>query len=138
VKQANLNTTEEEKKILLSKEAKDQTAANLIFRKKFLLSSPGWRPTDVTQIDLDKQVENYANWVKENPDLCLLGNFMRWPEFYEYKINRLMADELRNGGKEVVLAVVKDENGGLKTIQRPIFQREREYLARLSKEVLHK
>jgi len=132
-----LHTSEEEKRILLSRDRKDQDAANIIFSKTFLLSSPDWRRRreDVSG-DLARQLINYANWLKENADLCLLGNFSRWPEFYEFKINRLMADELRRGAKEVVLAVVKDENGALKTIERPIFQRERDHLTRLRKEVL--
>jgi hypothetical protein len=102
-----------------------------------LLSPPDCRRSreDVSE-DLARQLINYANWLKENADLCLRGNFSRWPEFYEFKINRLMADELCSGAKEVVLAVVKDENGALKTIERPIFQRERDNLAKLRKEVL--
>jgi hypothetical protein len=134
-----LNTSEEEKQILLSRDIKDKDAANAIFSKTFLLSSPDWKSSsgDIYR-DLERRLKNYANWLKENADLCLLGNFSRWPEFYEYKINRLMADELRRGGKEVVLAVVKDENGILKTIERPIFQRERDHLLRLRKEVLGK
>lgn len=133
----HLNTSEEEKRILLSRDIKNQDAANAIFSKTFLLSSPDWksRREDIYE-DLERQLKNYANWLKENAELCLLGNFSRWPEFYEYKINRLMADELRRGGKEVVLAVVKDENGAFKTIERPIFQRERDHLSRLRKEVL--
>jgi hypothetical protein len=134
-----LNTSEEEKRILLSKDIKNQDVANTIFNKTFLLSSPDWKTSreDIHK-NLEKQLKNYANWLKENNELCLLGNFSRWPEFYEYKINRLIADELRRGGKEVVLAVVKDENGAFKTIERPIFHREREHLNKLRKEVLGK
>jgi len=132
-----LNTSKQEKRILLSRDVKNRDAANAIFSKTFLLSSPNWKISreDIYR-DLERQLKNYANWLKENADLCLLGNFSRWPEFYEYKINRLMADELRRGGKEVVLAVVKGENGALKTIERPIFQREMDHLSRLRKEVL--
>ena len=39
------------------------------------------------------------------------------------------------GVKKMVLAVVKDEKGGLKTIERPIFQREKDHLARLREEI---
>lgn len=132
-----LTTSERERQILLSKDNKDTDAAKGIFSKTFLLLSPEWKgSSEDIHINLERQLKNYANWLKENAELCLLGNFLRWPEFYEYKINRLMADELRRGGKEVVLAVVKDENGTLKTIERPIFQRERDHLARLRKEVL--
>jgi len=132
-----LSISEKEKQILLSRDMKDQDTANAIFRKTFLLSTPDWKSSrDDIQRDLESRLKNYANWLKENADLCLLGNFSRWPELYEYKINRLMADELRRGGKEVVRAVVRDENGTLKTIERPIFQRERDHLLKLRKEVL--
>src|SRR3989304_4951965 len=132
-----LNSSEEEKRFLLSRDMKDRDAANAIFSKTFLLSSTEWKSSreDVYR-DLERLLKNYGNWLKENADFCLLGNFSRWPEFYEYKINRLMADELRAGGKEVVLAVVKDGYGALTTIERPIFQRERDHLTRLRKEVL--
>ena len=132
-----LSTSEKEKQILLSRDMKEQDTANAIFRKAFLLSSPTWISSgDNIQQDLESRLKNYTNWLKENADFCLLGNFSRWPEFYEYKINRLMADELRRGGKEVVKAVVKDENSTLKTIERPIFQREKDHLLKLRKEIL--
>lgn len=132
-----LSTSEKEKQLLFSRDMKDQDTANAIFRKTFLLSSSDWKSSeDDIQQDLDRRLNNYAYWLRQNADLCLLGNFSRWPELYEYKINRLMADELRRGGKEVVKAVVKDENGTLKTIERPIFQREKDHLLKLRKEVL--
>jgi hypothetical protein len=130
-----LNTTKQEKEILLSRNPNDKDAANNIFNRIFLLSLPKWKSSrEDIYTDLETQLKNYANWLKENSSLCLLGNFSRWPEFYEYKINRLMADELRRGGKEFVKAIIKDENGALKTIERPIFQRERDHLAKLRKE----
>jgi hypothetical protein len=134
-----LNTTKQEKEILLSRNPSDKEAANNIFNKTFLLSLPKWKGSkEDIYADLEKQLSNYANRLKENASLCLLGNFSRWPEFYEYKINRLMADELRRGGKEFVKAIVKDESGSLKTIERPIFQREKDHLTRLRKEALGK
>ena len=134
-----LNTNNKEKEILLSRDLNDQSAANDIFNKTFLLSLPNWKNNrEDVYIDLERQLKNYANWLKEFANLCLKGDFLRWPEFYEYKINRLIADELRKGGKEFVKAVVKDENGTLKTIERPIFQRERDHLATLRKEILGK
>jgi hypothetical protein len=132
-----LSTNEKEKQILLSRESKDQSTVNAIFNKVFLLSLPDWKSgREDIYIDLERRLKNYAEWLKDNADICLLGDFLRWPDFYEYKINRLMADELRKGGKEIVLAVVKDENGVLKTIERPIFQREKDHLAKLRKEIL--
>lgn len=132
-----LHTSEKEKKILLSRSTKDKDTANKIFRKIFLLSSPAWKNTsgDVHN-NLDRRLKNYANWLRENATLCLTGDFSRWPEFYEYKINRLVANELQGGGNDVVFAVVKDEAGKLKTIERPIFQREQDFLLRLKKEIL--
>jgi hypothetical protein len=81
-------------------------------------------------------LSSYAAWLNNNRDICLLDNFSRWPEFYEYKIDRLMANDIRNGRKETVLAIVKDENGAPKTIKRPIFQRERDHLEKMRKEIL--
>lgn len=131
-----MNTSEEEKKILLSKDAKDKDVVNAVFRKIFLLASDDWKSSSDDIIrDLEKQLINYSHWLKNNAGLCLVGDFSLWPVFYEYKINRLMADELRGGGKEVVLAVIKDENGKFKQIERPIFQRERDHLLRLGKEI---
>ena len=134
-----LNTNKKEKEILLSKNANDKEAANAIFHRIFLLTLPNWKISrDDMRTSLERQLKNYSNWLKEHADLCLSGNLSRWPEFYEYKIHRLLADELRRGGKEFVKAVVKDENGKLKTIDRPIFQRERDHLNKLKKEILGK
>ncbi len=131
-----LNTSEQEKRILLSKDVKDKDAANVIFNNKFLLSSAGWQTNrENIHLELENQLKNYANWVRENADLCLLGNFLQWPAFYEYKINRLIADELRRGGKDTVMSLTRDENGSLKTIKRPIFQKEKDHLAKLRREV---
>jgi hypothetical protein len=130
-----LNTSDEEKRILLSKNVKDQHAADAIFRKTFLLSSQTWKPGGKDTIqDLEQRLENYAIWLKENANLCVSGNFSKWLEFYEYKINRLMAEEIRGGGKEFVTAIIKDENGTFQKIERPIFQRERDYLEKLKQE----
>jgi len=129
-----LNTSEQEKQILLSRDTKDKDAANAIFNKSFLLLSSNWKENK-ENLDLESQLRNYANWLKENADLCLVGNFSLWPELYEYKINRLMADELRRGGKETVMSIIRDEKGALQTIKRPIFQKERDHLEILSKEV---
>ena len=132
-----LTTSELEKQILLSHDTKNKDAANAIFSKRFLLLSPEWKNKreDVNSY-LENQLKNYASWLKKNAELCLLGNFSKWPEFYEYKINRLIADELRRGGKETVMSVIKDEKGNFKTIKRPIFQNEKDHLVRLKKEIL--
>jgi hypothetical protein len=132
-----LNTSESEKQVLLSIEPSNQLVASRIRTERSLSSTPAWRGTggDIYQ-DLETRLGNFANWLKENADLCLSGDLSRWPALYEYKINRMMADELRRGGKSVVKAVVKDEGGKLKTIERPIFQREKEHLAKLKREIL--
>ena len=134
-----LVTNDYEKKTLLSRDEINRELANEIFSKKYLLSSPEWKSEgkDIHE-DLEKRLKNYAGWVKDNSDLWLSGNISQWPEMYEYKINRLVADELRRSGKGVVKAVVKDEKGVLKTIERPIFQREMEHLHKLKKEILGK
>jgi hypothetical protein len=132
-----LTTSELEKQILLSHDTKNKDAANAIFSKRFLLLSPEWKnKREDANSYLENQLKNYASWLKKNAELCLLGNFSKWPEFYEYKINRLIADELRRGGKETVMSVIKDEKGNFKTIKRPIFQNEKDHLVRLKKEIL--
>jgi len=131
-----LNTSIVEKKLLLSKNPKDQPAAMNLFNQKFLLNQPGWksRGEDVLE-DLEKRLKNYANWLKEHANLCLKGDFSRWPEFYEYKTHRLSADELRMGGKETILTVISDDNGSLKAIELPVFHQEMEHLEKLKKEI---
>ena len=132
-----LSTSAKEKQLLLSTEPKDESAAHAIFREKFLLSSPSWKSSrDDIHKDLETRLKNYANWLRENADLCLSGDLSRWPALYEYKINRMIADELRRGGKAIVKAVVKDDSGKLKMIERPIFQREKDHLAKLKREIL--
>lgn len=131
-----LTTDQSEKQILLSKNPADQTAALTIFNKHFLLHHPEWKnDLDDTSKKLDIQLKNYAAWIKKHASLCLLGDFSNWPDFYEYKIKRLIANEIRQGGPEFVKAIIKDENGKPKMIERPIFQKEQEHLVRLRNEV---
>ncbi len=131
-----LSTSDTEKQVLLSKNPNDQPEASTIFNRNFLLNQPKWKYAgNSVQEKLDLRLVNYANWLKEHENLCLLGDFSRWPGLYEYKINRLMADELRRGGKEHVKAVIRDENGNLKMIERPIFQREKDHVEKLRKEL---
>ena len=134
-----LSTTEKEKQILLSREKKDKENATAILNKTFLLASLCWLSSreDIDQ-DLENRLENYSNWLRSHANLSLIGDFSQWPNFYAYKIERQIANELRSGGTEVVRAVVRDENGALKTVERPIFQREMDHLAKLKKEIANK
>jgi hypothetical protein len=132
-----LNTNATEKQILLSVDPKDEPAATEIFNRKFLLLAPHWRNNGETlDLALERQLRNYSNWLKTHAHLCISGDFSQWPYFYDYKINRLIADDLRKGGKATVKAIIKDEKGALRTVERPIFQREKDHAATLKKEIL--
>jgi hypothetical protein len=124
-----------EKQILLSKNPNDKVAADSIFTSVFLLSTAEWKDNrQDTYLQLEARLRNYAAWLRKNEKICLMGDFSRWPAFYEYKINRLIATEIQKGGSELVKAIVKDESGKPQIIERPIFQNERNHLDRLRKE----
>ena len=129
-----LNTTENEKQLLLSTEPSNQPAVSALRSEKSLFSNPNWK--DITGNELETQLRNYADWLRENADLCLSGDLSRWPVLYEYKINRMIADELRRGKSAFVKSVVRDESGKLKMIEEPIFQALKEHLAKLKREIL--
>ena len=134
-----LNTNDQEKELLLSTNPKDQLAASAVFNQKFLLNQPGWKSDGGTiQDKLETRLENYANWLREHANLCLEGNFSRWPEFYEYKIHRTRADHLRRGKDELGYAQVKDTDGDWKLIKQPIFKDKLEHVEKLKKEILGK
>jgi hypothetical protein len=127
-----LNTSENEKRLLLSTEPSNQLAASALRRERLISSAPHWKGTtgNASQ-DLETQLKNYADWLRKNADLCLSGDLSRWPELYEYKINRMIADELRRGGSAFVKAVVRDESGKLKMIEQPIFQVQKDHLEKI-------
>jgi hypothetical protein len=130
-----LNTNEIEKKLLLSTNPKDQPLASALFNQKFLLYQPAWNvDSGTTQDKLEIRLSNYANWLKKYADLCLLGNFSRWPKFYEYKMLRLRADCLRRGQDDTVYVRVKDSDGKFKLVKQPIFKEDFEYIEKLKKE----
>jgi hypothetical protein len=132
-----LNTSEKEKQLLLSIEPNNQPAVSALRTEKSLFSAPNWKgSTGDIHHGLETQLKNHADWLRENAHICLSGDLSRWPELYEYKINRMIADELRRGGSPFVKAVVKDESGKLKTIEEPIFQRQKVHLAKLKREIL--
>ena len=130
-----LNTSDKEKELLISTNPKDQPTASALFNQKFLLNQPGWKSDGgTTQDKLEVRLANYANWLKAHANLCLEGDFSRWPEFYEYKIHRARADHLRRGKDELVYARVKDADGNYKLVKRPAFRDKLEHIERLKKE----
>lgn len=130
-----LNTTKEEKELLLSSDPENQPIASALFNQKFLLNQPKWKSRRESVLeDLEKRLKNYANWLKEHADLCLTGNFSRWPEFYEYKIYRARADHLRRGDDELGYTRVKDADGNWKLIKQSIFKDKLEHVEKLKRE----
>ena len=130
-----LNTSDKEKELLLSTNPKDHSTASALFNQKFLLNQPGWKSeSDTTQDKLEIRLVNYANWLKTHANLCLIGDFSRWPEFYEYKIHRARADHLRRGKDELAYASVKDSDGNYKLIKQSAFKDDLEHIEKLKKE----
>ena len=129
-----LNTSENEKQLLLSTEPSNQSAISALRNERSLFSTPNWK--GATSDEPETWLRNYADWLRENADLCLVGDFSRWPQIYEYKINRMIADELRRGKSAFVKSVVRDESGKLKMIEEPIFQALKDHLAKLKREIL--
>jgi hypothetical protein len=82
-----LNTNETEKELLLSINPADKSAATVLFNEKFLLNLSGWKGNRGTVQDLDKELKNFSDWMREHASLCLNGDFSWWPKFCEYKIN---------------------------------------------------
>jgi hypothetical protein len=129
-----LSTNEKEKELLLSTNPKDQSAASALFNEKFLLNQPSWKGSQGTVQDLEKELKNFSNWLKEHASLCLSGDFSKWPLFYEYKIQRARADHLRRGKDELGYTRVKDADGNWKLIRQSIFKDKLEHVERLKKE----
>jgi hypothetical protein len=129
-----LNTNDKEKKLLVSTNPKDQVAVSVLFNQKFLLNQAGWKSYGTVLEKLELRLANYANWLREHAALCLMGDFSRWPRFYEYKIYRARADYLRQGKNELVYAEVKDANGSNKLVKQPIFKDKLEHVEKMKKE----
>lgn len=129
-----LNTSEKEKELLLSTNPKDQPAASALFNEKFLLNQPGWKGNQGTIQDLEKELGNFSNWLKEHANLSLKGDFSQWPRFYEYKIYRARADHLRRGKDELGYARAKDAEGNWRLIKQSIFKDKLEHVEKLKKD----
>jgi hypothetical protein len=129
-----LNTSKEEKALLLSTSPKDQPDASALFNEKFLLNQPGWKDSKGTVQDLEKELRNFSNWLREHASLCLSGDFSQWLRFYEYKIQRARADHLRRGKDELGYARVKDADGNWKLIKQSIFKDKLEHIEKLKRE----
>jgi hypothetical protein len=129
-----LNTSENEKTLLLSTNPKDKLAASTLFNQKLLLNQPDWKSNGTTQENLELYLKNYAGWLKRNANLCITGDFSRWAKFYEYKINRARADYLRRGQDEMVLTQIKDTDGNYKLVKQPMFKEKLEHAEKLKRE----
>jgi hypothetical protein len=130
-----LNTTDKEKELLLSTNPADESVASELFNKKFMLHQPGWKGSRGTVQDLDNELKNFGDWLKENASLCLEGDLSWWTKFYEYKINRARADHLRRGKDELGYARVKDTDGNWKLIKQSVFTDRLEHVEKLKKEL---
>ena len=129
-----LNTSDQEKELLLSTNPKDQSKVSALFNEKFLLNQPGWKGSQGTVQDLEKELGSFSNWLRAHASLCLIGEFSQWPRFYEYKIQRARADCLRRGKDELAYARVKDVDGNYKLIKQSAFKDDLEYVEKLKKE----
>jgi len=130
-----LSTNDRQKEILLSTNPKDNLSASTLFNQKFLLNQPEWKSDSDTTIDnLELRLSNYARWLKEHDNICLRGDFSRWPKFYEYKIHRARADHLRRGKDELAYARVKDPEGNYKLIKQSAFKDDLEHIEKLKQE----
>lgn len=130
-----LNTSEDEKNILLSTDPRNEPAASALFNEKFLLNHPDWKGSRGTIQDLEKELSNFSSWLQQHANICLKGDFSRWTEFYEYKIYRTRADYLRRGKDEIGYARMKDTDGNWKLIKQSIFKDKIEYVEKLKKEL---
>lgn len=131
-----LMTSEAEKQILLSTDPKTLDASDAISRRVYLLALSDLTIREDMDKNLERQLTILANWVRENAPICLLGNFSKWPDIYEYKISRLLANQLRRGMQETTKEIIEDENGSFSVTERHILHDERRYLVKLRNEVL--
>jgi hypothetical protein len=131
-----LNTNEGEKKLLLSTNPAEKSAASALFNEKFLLNQPGWKGSHGSVDDLDKELQNFSHWLKAHASICIEDNFSRWSELYEYKIQRARADLLRRGKDDQVYTRVRDDTGNFKLVKQSAFKDELEYIEKLKKEFL--
>lgn len=129
-----ISTSDKEKQILLSINPEDQAVVSSVFNQKFLLNQSGWISDGSPLENLEVRLGNYANWLAEHAELCLIGDLSHWPKFYEYKIQRARADHLRRGNSEFGYARVKDSSGNWTLIKQSIFKDKLEYLEKLKQE----
>ena len=130
-----LNTNNKEKELLLSTSPKDNSSARDLFNQIFLLNLPEWKSnTNTTEDKLELRLANYANWLKAHANLCLEGDFSRWPLFYEYKTHRARADHLRRGEDELGYVRVKGDDGNWKLIKQSIFKDDLDHIEKLKQE----
>ena len=130
-----LNTSNKEKEILRSTNPDDQSAASALFNEKSLLNQPNWKGSRGTEKDVEKELRNFSNWLRVHADLCLSGDFSKWPQLFEHKIQRARADYLRRGKDELGYARVKDTEGNWKLVKQSIFKDDLDYIERLKKEI---
>jgi hypothetical protein len=129
-----LNTSEEEKRLLLSTVPADSPAASVLANKILLLRQPGWQGGGTPE-DLERTLGRFAAWTREHAALCVAGDLSQWPAIQEYCVLRSRAACLRRGESELVRALVLDADGKPTTILRPIYHDQLEHVERLKREI---
>jgi hypothetical protein len=84
---------------------------------------------------MDLELSISSKYLLQYAEPFLRGDFSRWLEIYEYKVEKMRAEFIRSGKDEYVLYHMgSDEKGKPIYGKRPVFQDSMNYLERLKEE----
>lgn len=125
--------TEYDKQLVCSQNPEDDREARILLNRIALLHKKNDSSNHISSIE--KQLDDYSNWLRQYAEPFLRGDFSRWLEIYEYRIARQLAEHIRSGKDKYVLQFVRlDENGKPVHAKKRVFQASFEYLENLRKE----
>ena len=119
--------TESDKKVLCSFDPKEEKKARALIHQTRLLHSKS--NTDSAIEDINGRLADYSRWLRQFAEPFLRGDFSKWLEIYEYKVNRTRAAYIRSGKNELVRTVGQNKDARIS-----IFQNSLNYLEKLREE----
>jgi hypothetical protein len=117
-----------DKKLVCSLNPQDDRKARMIMRQTRLFSTQNDDSNNVVE-NIESQLSNHSNWLRQYAEPFLRGDFSQWLEIYEYKVFRARAAHIRSGKEEFVRTTSRHKEELVS-----VFQSNLDYLKSLREE----
>ena len=125
-----------EKRLVLSRDAKDDRRARELMSARSLQKTQEWRL--IRELNYaersERGIADNAKWLLQYADPLLRGDFSSWRALFEYKVERQVAERIRSGSADSELRFTEREAGRVQQEVQPLLAELQQYLVNLKAE----